>query len=67
MTKPKIFSRDDHAKVIEAERKLNEALSLLDDAEACGVECQQLRELSAELIRRFGELRKRFMTPAPKR
>ena len=37
------LTKDDHAELLEAERKLLEMLPEYDKAEACGIDCQNMR------------------------
>jgi hypothetical protein len=62
-----IFSRDDFQALANAERTLTDMLAKLDDAEACGANCAVIRQGVEEMLRRFSEIKARFMTPAPKR
>lgn len=67
MAKTQIFDRADFEKLNQAEKGLADVLSILDDAESCGVDCALIRDNIAELQRRLGAIRERFMSPAPKR
>lgn len=60
-----IFTAVDLAALKKAETDLHATLAMMDDAEACGVECQAMREVIASLQGQLSEIEKRFMTPAP--
>jgi len=67
MAKQQIFSRADFDQLNRAEKQLGDVLSILDDAESCGVECQLIRDNIAEIQRRLEAIRTHFMTPVPKK
>ena len=54
------FSEDLKARVREAGRKIHDILPFLDDAEACGVNCQLQRDLLNTLRSTLGEIEARF-------
>lgn len=67
MVKQQIFNRNDYEALNRAEKGLADILSILDDAESCGVDCQLIRENIGEIQRRFAAIREKFMTPLPKK
>ena len=62
----KIFSKSDHTKLKKAQRKLHDLLPMIDDADACGTDCEAFRSVVNEIGKQLGEIEQRFMTPIPK-
>lgn len=50
----------------DADRLLADLLPVMDNAEACGSDCQMFRAKADELRKRFAAIRQNFMTPPPK-
>lgn len=57
-----VFSDDLKSRVREAGRKIHEILPFLDDAAACGVNCQLQKDLLDTLRSTLGEIEKRFFS-----
>jgi hypothetical protein len=51
--------------VKRAQRSLHDIIPLMDDAEACGVDCISHRKIADDFAKILIEIEKRFLTPAP--
>lgn len=65
--KPNPFSRADWERLTAAQRKIADSLEEFDRAERCGVDCQQLRQIAADLATQLEAIQREYMTPAPRR
>ncbi len=64
--KSKIFTKTDHTALKKAQRQLHDLLPMVDNADACGVECDAFRSVMDEISKQLAEIESRFMTPIPK-
>lgn len=62
-----IYSRADFNNLKDAQRRLHDLLPIVDDAETCGIECQEYRHWINELLEFTQRLEQKFMSPPPKR
>ena len=53
--------------VKRAQRSLHDIRPLMDDADACGVDCQVHRKIADDFAKVLENIEKRFLTPAPTR
>lgn len=60
-----LFTRADYDALRAARRRLNDLVQKLDKAEACGADCQALRQIVAETDRQAANIELHFMTPPP--
>ena len=60
-----IFSKQDYENLIRTRRNLNEMISTLDKAQACGVECAVFRQQRDDLDKQLESIQQHFMTPPP--
>jgi hypothetical protein len=60
------FDREDFQKLKDAQRQLNDLLSVMDRAEACGTDCQVFREVTREYLERLMNIEREFMNPPPR-
>lgn len=63
--KHKIFSKAEHTKLKKAQRQLHDLLPIVDDAAACGVDCEAFKAVLSEIGDQLNEIEKRFMSPIP--
>lgn len=59
------FTKRDYDKLKMAERTIHDLLPNLDKAEACGVDCEQLRSYVTGFSQVLQAIERNFMTPAP--
>lgn len=63
MADPYTLPVEQYRKLLQAERDLHDALTELGKAEDCGIECQDLRQLRDEALKRIEAIKKNY---APK-
>ena len=56
-----ILTKQDDERVVAALRKIGEILPILDDAEACGIECQNRRDNLERKRKKLEAIRQRFI------
>lgn len=61
-----LFTREAYEQLKREQRKLHDMLVTFDKAEACGVDCQQLRLINEELLNNLTAIEQHFMTPPPR-
>ena len=61
------FTRSHYDKLKDAERRITDLATAIDKIENCGAPCEAFREVAAQLLERFGQLEKEYMSPTPKR
>jgi hypothetical protein len=61
-----IFDKTHYAALKEAQRKLHDLIATLDSAEACGMECADLRQAHADFLDKLTKIEQAFFTPPPK-
>ena len=54
------LSNEDYASILQAERQLHDILPDIDNAEECGVECQEYRRVHAEYMQQIEKLKAKF-------
>lgn len=60
-----IFTAADYQSLRTARRSLNDLLSKLDKARACGVDCSMYEQMRQDLDAQLAAIEQHFMTPAP--
>lgn len=63
MADPYTLPVENYRKLLQAERDLHDALTELDKAEECGIDCQDLRQLRDAALERITAIKKNY---APK-
>lgn len=60
-----LFTRDDYDVLRLHRRKLNDLLTKIDKAKACGVACDFIEQQRAETDKQLEAIEQHFMTPPP--
>lgn len=54
------LSREAYQELLNAERRLHDMLPEYDKAEECGIECQYLREGTADILARIAKMKTHY-------
>jgi hypothetical protein len=54
------LTKEMHAKLLKAERDLTDILPEFDNAEACGIDCMELRRIHAEYMNQIAALKQHY-------
>jgi len=60
-----MFSKADYENLVRTRRNLNEMITTLDKAQACGVDCAVYRQQRDDLDKQLEQIQLHFMTPPP--
>lgn len=60
-----LFDGNDYRMLLEARRRLNGLIDMLDKAQACGINCDTLRAMRASIDQQLEQIQHHFMTPPP--
>lgn len=61
-----MFTKADYNTLMDTLRNLNDLITTMDKAEACGVNCAVFRQQRDDLAKQLEMIRMHFMTPPPK-
>lgn len=62
-----VFTLKDWEQLQEAKRILHDVLPEFDKAESCGNDCQNFREIHAEMLRRLAAIETHYLPVRPER
>lgn len=62
-----LFTRADYDQLRAARRRLNDLLTTIDKAQACGIACDFIRQQRDEVDAQLAAIEQHFMTPPPGR
>ena len=65
MTTAQIFDKSHYRVLKESQRTLHDLLAVLDSADACGMDCQDLRQAHADFAGKLSQIEAQFFTPPP--
>lgn len=60
-----IFTKADYKTLVDTRRALNDLITTMDKAEACGVNCAVWRQQRDDLDAQLAAIQQHFMTPPP--
>ena len=60
-----LFNSEQYAELKRQQRIIHDLLPEFDKAEACGIECQELRGLAAYIAETLGNIERHYMNPPP--
>ena len=61
-----MFTKADYETLVAERRRLNDLITTMDKAEACGVSCAVFRQQVADIDAQLQAIQTHFMTPPPK-
>lgn len=60
-----MFTAQDYHNLRAARRNLNDLLTKIDKAKACGVDCDQYEQMRQQIDGQLAAIQQHFMTPPP--